>query len=36
MIDGDFDGKIDAVSEEEDKNYDIGQDKEPVSDNMMR
>jgi len=34
--DGDFDGKVNTDSEEEDENYDSGQDKEPVSNDMMR
>ena len=34
--DGDFDGKVNIDSEEEDENYDSGQDKEPVSNDRMR
>ena len=34
--DGDFDGKLTTDSEEEDENYDSGQGKEPVSNDIMR
>ena len=34
--DGDFDGKVNTDSEEEDENYDSGLDMKPVSNGMMR
>ena len=34
--DDDFDRKVNTDSEEEDENYDSGQGKEPVSNDMMR